>query len=133
MKGKRFSTEEKIRILQEADTGTEDYFCGSYNFEGTGPDGKARYNEFTTLYTGMPQIIRPAGLYDSQQRFSLYRWHITDPIRFEKDLKVTIQALGWQSGGRYLPLQDDIASVAFWYQTEPHRKFPPLPARDELE
>jgi hypothetical protein len=114
-------------------TGTEDYFCGSYDFEGTGPDGKTRYTEFTTLYTGMPQIIRPDGLYDSQQRFSLYRWHITDPIRFEKDLKVTIQALGWQSGGRYLPLQDDIASVAFWYQTEPHQKFPPLPGRDELE
>ena len=36
-----------------------------------------------------------------------------DPIRFEKDLKVTIQALGWRSGGRYLPLQDDIASVAY--------------------
>ncbi len=48
-------------------------------------------------------------------------------MRFEKDLKVTIQALGWQSGGAYLPLQDDIASVAYWYQREPHVKFPPLP------
>jgi hypothetical protein len=56
-----------------------------------------------------------------------------DPIRFEKDLKVTIQTLGWQSGGRYLSLQDDVASVAFWYQTEPHKKFPPLPSKDELE
>ena len=73
------------------------------------------------------------GLYDSQQRFSPYRWHITDPIRFEKDLKVTIQDLGWQSGRRYIKLQDDIASVAFWYQTEPHQKYPPLPDRDELE
>jgi hypothetical protein len=114
-------------------TGTEDYFCGSYDFEGTGPDGKTRYTEFTTPYSGVPQIIRPDGLYDSQQRFSLYRWHITDPIRFESELKVTIQDLGWQSGGRYLPLQDDIASVAFWYQTEPHQKFPTLPTRDELE
>jgi hypothetical protein len=69
----------------------------------------------------------------SQQRFSLYRWPITDPIRFEKDLKVTIQDLGWQSGGRYLKLQDDIASVAFWYQTEPHQKFPTLPGRNKLE
>jgi hypothetical protein len=72
-------------------------------------------------------------VYDSQQRFSLYRWHIPDPVRFEHDLKVTIQALGWQSGGRYLPLQDDVASVAFWYQTEPHKKFPKFPTRDELE
>ncbi|NLP10887.1 DUF2961 domain-containing protein, partial [bacterium] len=60
-------------------------------------------------------------------------WHIMDPIRFEKDLKVTIQALGWRSGGRYLPLQDDISSTVFWYQTEPHAKFPKLPDKDYLE
>jgi len=109
-------------------TGTEDYFCGSYNFDVGG-----QYREFTTPYSGMPQVIRPDGSYQSQQRFGLYRWHITDPIRFEKDLRVTIQALGWQSGGRYLPLKDDVASVAFWYQKEPHQKFPPLPSKDELE
>jgi len=114
-------------------TGTEDYFCGSYDFEHTEPDGKIKYTEFTTPYTGVPQVIRPDGVYDSQQRFSMYRWHIQDPIRFEKDLKVTIQALGWKTGGRYLPLQDDIASVAFWYQTEPHKKFPPVPSKDDLE
>lgn len=114
-------------------TGTEDYFCGSYNFDTRGPDGKARYTEFTTPYTGLAQVIRPDGLYDSQQRFGLYRWHITDPIRFEKDFRVTIQALGWQSGGRYLRLQDDIASVAYWYQKEPHKPFPKLPSKDELD
>ena len=81
----------------------------------------------------MPQVIRPDGLYSSQQRFGLYRWHIMDPIRFEKDLKVTIQALGWRKDGRYLPLQDDISSTAFWYQTEPHAPFPKLPPRDYLE
>ena len=114
-------------------TGTEDYFCGSYDFEIRGPDGKGHYVEFSTPYSGLAQVIRPDGLYDSQERFGLYRWHIMDPIRFESDLKVTIQALGWQSGGRYLQLQDDIASVAFWYQKEPHKKFPKLPSRDELE
>jgi hypothetical protein len=114
-------------------TGTEDYFCGSYNFDTAGPDGKRRYTEFSTPYTGLAQVIRPDGLYDSQTRFGLYRWHIADPIRFDKDLKVTIQALGWMKDGRYLPLQDDIASVAFWYQTEPHQKFPTLPTKDELE
>lgn len=114
-------------------TGTEDYFCGSYNFDTVGPDGKHRYTEFSTPYTGLAQVIRPDGLYDSQARFGLYRWHIPDPIRFEQDLKVTIQALGWMKDGRYLPLQDDIASVAFWYQTEPHKRFPPLPTKDELE
>ncbi len=114
-------------------TGTEDYFCGSYDFEGTDAKGQTVYTEFTTPYTGVPQIIRPDGVYESQQRFSLYRWHIPDPVRFHHDLKVTIQGLGWQSGGRYLPLQDDLASVAFWYQREPHKKFPPFPTRDELE
>lgn len=114
-------------------TGTEDYFCGSYDFDTRDAEGKSHYTEFSTPYTGLPQVIRPDGHYDSQTRFGLYRWHITDPIRFQRDLKVTIQALGWQSGGRYLPLQDDIASVAYWYQLEPHKKFPPLPGRDELE
>jgi hypothetical protein len=114
-------------------TGTEDYFCGSHGFEITGPDNTRHYQEFTTPYSGLSLVIRPDGLYDSQQRFSLYRWHITDPVRFEQDLKVTIQALGWRSGGRYLPLQDDISSTAFWYQTEPHAPFPKLPDKDTLE
>jgi len=56
-----------------------------------------------------------------------------DPVRFKKDLAVTIQSLGWRSGGRYLPNQDDMASTAFWYQTEPHAEFPKLPGRDCLE
>jgi hypothetical protein len=63
----------------------------------------------------------------------MYRWHVLDPIRFEEDLKVTIQALGWRSGRRYLPLQDDIASVAYWYQTLPTAAFAKLPSKDELE
>jgi hypothetical protein len=111
-------------------TGTEDYFCGSYNFENR---NTKQYQEFTTPYAGMPQVIRPDGTYHSQQRFGLYRWHIMDPIRFEQDLRVTIQALGWRSGGRYLPLQDDIASVAYWYQALPTAPFPALPGPDELE
>ena len=60
----------------------------------------------------------------------LYRWHIADPVFFQKDFKATIQALGWRYSGkkrRFLPLQDDIASTAFWYQAEPHAKFPELP------
>lgn len=63
----------------------------------------------------------------------MYRWHIMDPIRFEQDLRVTLQALGWRSEGRYLPMQDDIASVAYWYQTLPTAPFPTLPDRDYLE
>jgi hypothetical protein len=111
-------------------TGTEDYFCGSYDFEN---QETHRYEPFTTPYTGLSLVTRPDGLYQSQERFSLYRWHIMDPIRFSQDLRVTIQALGWRNDGTYLPLQDDIASTAFWYQAEPHAAFPPVPSRDALE
>jgi len=109
-------------------TGTEDYFCGSYNFDVGG-----QYVEFSTPYAGMPQVIRPDGTYRSQQRFGLYRWHLTDPIRFRTGIRVTMQALGWRSGGRYLQLQDDIATVAYWYQTLPIAPFPSLPDRDARE
>ena len=111
-------------------TGTEDYFCGSYGFENPVTH---QYQEFASPYAGLAQVIRPDGVYRSQERVGLYRWHVMDPVRFERDLKVTIQALGWRSEGRYLPLQDDIASVAYWYQTEPHATFPKLPDRDYLE
>jgi len=112
-------------------TGTEDYFCGSYNFD-LGKD-QGGYREFTTPYAGLHQVIRPDGRYSSQQRFGMYRWHIPDPVRFSSNLKVTIQALGWRSDMRYLPLKDDIASVAYWYQDLPGHPFPPLPDKDELE
>ena len=111
-------------------TGTEDYFCGSYNFENK---KTKQYEEYTTPYAGLPQVIRPDGVYQSQTRFGMYRWHVMDPVRFEQNLRVTIQALGWRSGGRFLPLQDDISSVAYWYQTHPAKPFPPLPTRDVLE
>ena len=112
-------------------TGTEDYFCGSYDFDLGKENGG--YKEFTTPYTGLSQVIKSDGLYQSQMRFSMYRWHVMDPVRFAKRLRVTIQALGWRSGGRYLPGQDDIASVAYWYQALPTVKFPALPDKDYLE
>jgi len=123
-------------------TGTEDYFLGSYNFDpgmsnqctfGNLRNQSNHYQDFTTPYSGLHNIIRPDGVYQSQMRFGLYRWHIMDPIRFTRDLRVTIQALGWRADGRYLPLQDDISSTAFWYQSLPTAQFPPLPNRDQLE
>ncbi|WP_339651395.1 glycoside hydrolase family 172 protein [uncultured Salegentibacter sp.] len=113
-----------------AGTGTEDYFLGSYNFENK---KTSEYERYSTPYAGLHQIIRPDGLYNSQQRFGLYRWHIQDPIRFQKDLKITIQDLGWRSGHRYLQQKSDISSVVYWYQLEPHASFPDLPSKDNLE
>lgn len=111
-------------------TGTEDYFCGSYNFEDK---TKKSYTEFCTPYAGVPHIVRPDGMYEACHRFSMYRWHVPDPVRFEDDIAVTIQALGWRSESRFLPLQDDIASVAFWYQTLPTSAFPEIGHRNYLE
>ena len=113
-------------------TGTEDYFGGAWNFDVDG-----QYTAFSTPFLGLPQVILPDGLYKSQQRFGMYRWHVLDPVRFHDDLRVTIQALGWRSSlegkRRYLPLQDDIASTAFWYQREPHAPFPAASTLNELE
>ena len=109
-------------------TGTEDYFLGAYNWDVNG-----KYTTYSGPFAGMHQVVQPDGLYGSQQRFSMYRWHIMDPIRFESDLRVTIQDLGWRDGGRYLPRQDDIATVAYWYQTLPTAPFPVLPDRNGLE
>jgi hypothetical protein len=109
-------------------TGTEDYFCGSYNFDRNG-----KYVPFCTPYSGLHQVIRPDNDYHTRQRFGMYRWHIVDPVRFDRDLRVTIQDLGWRSGGRYLKQQSDLSSVVYWYQTEPHQPFPALPGRDALE
>jgi len=133
----KFYVDDDAEFPTICGTGTEDYFCGSYNFHVRDPatnQGDAiGYREFTTPYSGLCQVLKPDGLYNSQMRFGLYRWHIPDPVRFAKGLRVTIQALGWRGGGRYLPLHDDISSVAFWYQVEPHGPFPPLPPRDSLE
>jgi len=137
--------EGEIKFFMDGDTkfptingtGTEDYFCGSYDFDSRKKNAAgietSDYTEFCSPYSGLPQVIRGEGHYDVAQRFGLYRWHIADPIRFEKNLKVTIQDLGWHHDGRYMPLQDDIASVVFWYQSEPHGVFPVLPSKDQLE
>lgn len=95
-------------------TGTEDYFCGAWGFGET----------FNAPFTGYPLWRKEPG---EVPRHGLYRWHIYDPIRFKQSLKVTIQALGWWPNGKFQPLTDDIASVAYWYQAEPHAPFPTLP------
>jgi len=99
-------------------TGTEDYFGGAWDFGGT---------TFSAPFSGYPLFRKEEG---KVPMHAMYRWHVLDPIRFDNDLKVTIQALGWWPNGKFQPLADDIASVAYWYQTEPHKPFPPLPSRE---
>jgi hypothetical protein len=97
-------------------TGTEDYFGGAFGFGDT----------FSNPFSGYPLSLKERG---TIPKHSLYRWHVLDPIRFNHDLRVTIQALGWWPNGKFQPLTDDVASVAMWYQLEPHRQFPMLPTR----
>ena len=109
-------------------TGTEDYFGGAYDWEVDG-----QYVTYTTPFLGMHQVVRPDGTYRAVHRHAMYRWHVVDPIRFEQDLRVTMQALGWRSERRFLPGQHDICSVAYWYQMLPTPAFPELPDRNGLE
>ncbi len=95
-------------------TGTEDYFGGAWCFDG---------QTYSTPFLGYPLYRKEPG---EVPRHGLYRWHILDPIRFKHDLRVTIQALGWWPNRKFQPLTDDIASVAWWYQTEPHAPFPEM-------
>ncbi len=113
-------------------TGEEDYFCGSYDYkEYRDKNGVVQYHNFSSPYTGFYYFKdNPEISYET--KVNEYRWHIADPVRFENDLKVTIQSLGWKPGGIYKPLQDDLASVAFWYQTEPHNPFPELLSKEKL-
>jgi len=105
-------------------TGTEDYFGASFGFPEL----------YSTAYVG--NVLEVSGAqgaekYAGPAKWSLYRWHIMDPICFDEDLRVTIQALGWWPNDKYQPLADDIASVAYWYQAEPHAAFPELPPLQE--
>ncbi len=96
-------------------TGTEDYFGGAWGFGG---------ETFSTAFLGYPLYRQEPG---EVPKHGLYRWHVMDPIRFQSQLRVTLQALGWYLDRKFEPLTDDISSVAYWYQGEPHAPFPHLP------
>ena len=92
-------------------TGSEDYFCGAWCY---GP-------AFSNPYFGCP--LR--GEHARNALWNVYRYHLADPVPFTTDIRVTIEH------GHANDRNDDFSSVAYWYQTEPHAPFPPLPAPDE--
>ncbi len=109
-------------------TGTEDYFCGSWNFDVNG-----KYINYSSPYSGFYSWENDS-LYKAVKRFSMYRWHITDPVYFENDLRIDIQLLGWRNDCRYLPLQSsDVSSVAYFYLDAPYANARPLLDADGLE
>jgi len=111
-------------------TGEEDYFLGSYGYNDREIDGKMHYDSFSSLYAGFYEV-KDEKIKGFVGVFGQYRWHVLDPIRFDEDLRITVQSLGWRYDG-YLPLKDDLASVAYWYQIEPHNPFPALPSKENL-
>lgn len=115
-------------------TGTEDYFGGSWSFAKQ-VNGKTVEQNYCTPYMGYPYYSAHDELVhndyhndDCPPMRGFYRWHIPDPIRFRSDLRVTVQQIGVGHRG-FFERQDDVASIAYWYQREPHAAFPTLPDR----
>jgi hypothetical protein len=94
-------------------TGTEDYFCGAWDFGGRGAAVA-----FANLYNGAHSI---SAAEEAGGRYCLYRWHADNPVTFREHLKYTIEH------GHANNRADCFYSVAYWYQTEPFTDFPPLP------
>jgi len=92
-------------------TGMEDYFNNAWAFQ----------KEFNYPFIGYSQ----QGNRDWTGSHTMYRFHIEDPIYFQKSLRATIEH------GHADDRADDYTSVAFWYQTEPHQKLSPLPPVNE--
>ena len=90
-------------------TGSEDYFNTAY-----GP-----HEEFCSPYQGLTVNSGDAE-WPWRGKNSLYRFHIADPVYFEKSIRVTIEH------GHANSLSNDYSSTAYWYQTEPHLSFPRL-------
>jgi D-arabinan exo alpha-(1,3)/(1,5)-arabinofuranosidase (non-reducing end) len=117
------------------------YLAWAVNSTGWWGEGEVRFYLDDDLSVGDGEIPYPTicgtgtedCLYDSQQRFGMYRFHVHDPIRFRDRLTVDVQALGWRSGGRYQQLHDDIASTAFFYRTATSTSRPPAPTADTME
>lgn len=113
-------------------TGTEDYFGGSWSFARQ-ENGRTVEQNYCSPFLGYPYYSRHDTLVHNDYHNDdlipsrgFYRWHLPDPVYFREDLKVTVQQIGVGHGGLF-ERQDDVCSVAYWYQTEPHAAFAPLP------
>lgn len=121
----------------QCSTGTEDYFGGAWSFRGkTDERGNVIESTFSTPFMGYPFYSRDDNyrndffMQECPPMRALYRWHIMDPILFQKDLRVELQQIGGNGHG-LCERQDDVCTVSYWYQTEPHAAFPVLPAPED--
>jgi hypothetical protein len=93
-------------------TGTEDYFNTAW----------CPQQEYSAPYHG----ITLGGGDNWSGQVSLYRFHVEDPITFERSIRVTIEH------GHANKRSDDYSSVGYWYQAEPHKPFSILPVEQRL-
>lgn len=113
-------------------TGAEDYFGGAWGFVRPDNGNPVHEQTYSTPFMGFPYFAvtdtTRAHIYDGAAcpMRGFYRWHILDPILFEEDLRVTVQQIG-HDGKALFERSDDVSSVSYWYQTEPHQAFPELP------
>jgi len=107
-------------------TGTEDYFLSAWGLK-----------ECLTPYFGTPYVSHRAR--DVGQMSSAYRWHIRDPVVFRKSIRVAVEMMGFTNADEnreniprlYDQRQDDVCSVAYWYQQGPSKQFAPLTTAEE--
>lgn len=118
-------------------TGTEDYVGGSWSFAKQ-ENGRTVEQTYSTPFLGYPYYsshddlsYHPYYNDDCPPMRGMYRFHIPDPIYFEKDIRVTIQQIGMCHNGLF-ERQDDVSSVAYWYQEKGgENEYCPLPPREE--
>lgn len=117
-------------------TGSEDYFGGAWSFGSRDSNGELMERTYCTPFMGYPYFSRndPYGksdywMNDKPAERGFYRFHILDPIIFESELRVELQQIGAGPNGLF-ERQDDVSSVAYWYQTLPHAPFPALMPRE---
>lgn len=117
-------------------TGIEDYVGGAWAFQTYNQDKSVNVQTYSSPFMGYPLYLREHKTetnpytHDTVPMHGMYRWHLTDPVRFDRDLKVTVQQIG-HDGQRLFERADDYSSVAYWYQLEPHARFPDFPERLE--
>ena len=118
-------------------TGLEDYAGGAWAFQDElRADPEPQVLTFSAPYCGYPfysaRDTTKASPFATATppMHGLYRWHLPDPIFFQRRLKVTVQQIGaWDHD--LFERVDDISTTAYWYQTLPHRPFPALPAAQQ--
>lgn len=133
----KFYLDGDTHYPSQCSTGTEDYFGGAWSFGGyTDEHGYMLEKTYCTPFMGYPFYSRNDTFHsdyynrDCPPMRGFYRWHIMDPILFQRDLRVELQQIGVCETGLF-ERRDDVASVSYWYQSEPHVVFPILPCRNE--